>query len=261
MSLQSEIRKIASRLPIGTGGYFTCPKCGRRSKIGITNNVDAIIYQCFSASCGLRGKLPNQLSKDTIGQILNKKVTEGAKHTFQLPDYLIDGFASENSVIMASRYDLLEPYSKGYFKTAYDPRLNRQVFFHLDSDQNIVGAMGRALHPKVLPKAYIYPNTIKTPYVVGTASTGVLVEDILSAIRISALGYVGIALSGTTLQAEYLPLFKPYTKLHICLDKDASIKSIDIKKLLDFYCSDVIITLIEKDFKDMTREEARKILS
>jgi hypothetical protein len=45
------------------------------------------------------------------------------------------------------------------------------------------------------------------------------------------------------------------------LDKDASIQSLKLKKLLDIISKDVRIVLIEKDFKDVSREEAKKILS
>ncbi len=264
MTIESEIRSLASTLSIGNSGYFNCPKCGRKNKFGITNSLEGILYQCFSASCKLKnpiGGLKVALSKEAISSILNKKPVEAPKATFSTPDYLIDGFASEAGLRMALKYDLLEAYGKGLYRTAYDPRLNRQVFFHYDSEGNIVGAMGRALSILVKPKAYIYNNSIKTPWVIGEFADAVIVEDILSAVKIANIGCSGIALSGTELSLEYWDILKNYKTITICLDKDASIKSLKMKKLVDFYCKDARIVLIEKDFKDMSRDEARKVLS
>jgi DNA primase len=205
------------------------------------------------------------MSVSNMLQILNRKLIEHREAPFELPNYLIDGFASENSLKMALKYDLNEAYDNGAFWTAYDPKLNRQVFRHVDKTNQVVGAMGRALSVLQKPKAYIYPNTEKTPWVIGynpvaDNPTAVIVEDILSAVKIYNIGYCGIALSGTVLSPSYLSLFKKFSTIYVCLDKDASIKSFKVKRLLDICCETVIIRFISKDFKDMTRTEAKETL-
>jgi DNA primase len=195
-----------------------------------------------------------------MASILNRKPKEGSKATFELPTYLLSGFASENSLKMALKYDLLEAYGSKVFRTDYDPRLDRQVFYYRNNRTNaVVGAMGRALRPHNRPKALIYPNSQKTPWICGKFDEAVIVEDIFSAVKCYNIGKTGIALSGTTLAVEYLTLFKDYTKVYICLDKDASLKALDMKKLLDIFNKSVIVRLLDKDIKDLTRDEARKL--
>jgi hypothetical protein len=254
------IEKIASTLSLGSSKYIDCPKCQRKNKCGLTHKPDGIIYNCFSASCNFKGKIHDKLSNNQIAQILKVKAITDEERYFRLPTYLIDGFASETGLKLALQYDLLKAYTDKQFKTSYDPKLNRQVFYYRNHNNAVVGAVGRALSPKIKPKAHIYPDSEKTPWVIGKDKTAVIVEDIFSAVKIYNIGLTGIALSGTKLSAEYLEMFKKYDKIIICLDKDASIQSLEIKKALDFICNSVIIQLIQKDFKDMTRDEAKKVL-
>jgi len=258
--INSKLKELASSLPIGSTTYIDCPKCFKKNKMGVTRSILGYVFNCFSSSCRYRGREQVTLSREsistTIGQILNRKAIQDTSRGFKLPDYLIKGFASEDGIRMGLKYNILKLYSQGYYETSYDPKLNRQVFFHKDTLGNIVGAMGRALRFRAKPKAYIYPNSIKTPWVCGTnTQTAVIVEDILSAINVANIELTGIALSGTTLHSDYLFQFEKYTTIIICLDKDASIKAIELKKTLDLICKHVIIVLIEKDIKDMSVDE------
>lgn len=254
------IRDISSTMSVDSTVYETCPMCGGEKKLGVTKLIDGVIYQCFRASCRLRGKYTHPMGKDAIAQILNKKAKEASTSVFRLPDYLVDGFESETGIKMAIKYDLMDAYIDKKYTTAYDPKLNRQVFFYRDIKENIVGAMGRALTSSVTPKAYIYPNSIKTPWVIRNSLTAVVVEDIMSAIKCYNVGYTGIALSGTKLVLDHLDFFNGYDTIIIALDKDAQIKSLELKKILDFYCSNVHIVLLNKDLKDSTRDEAKSVL-
>ncbi len=259
ISIRSAIHQLGLNIPIGASRYFDCPSCGRRKKFGVTKNNTGLIYQCFSISCRLKGHIEYQPSKETMLSILNKEPQEKRK-PFLIPDYLITGFASINSVSLALKYNLMDSYTKGLYQTSYDPKLNRQVFFHTDTEGNVVGAMGRALVYGDKPKAHIYEGSEKTPWKVGTGKIAIIVEDILSAINCSNLGFTGVALSGITLSLEYISQFKDYDTLVIALDKDASDKAIDMRKLLQIYNKDVRILLLEKDIKDMTREESGKLI-
>ena len=263
MQYAKQIKQLASSIPLGVSKYFDCVCCGKKVKLGITNRPEGILYHCFSNSCYLSkaGLLSSSMSASTISQLLNKKLKEGSKHTFEPPTYLIDGFASENSLRMALKYDLIESYTAKLFKTSYDPRLDRQVFYYKNDHNAVVGAMGRALRLHHRPKALIYPNSLKTPWICGDYDEAVVCEDILSAIKVANIGKTGIALSGTTLQLDYLGLFKKYKKVYVALDKDASLKSLELKKLLDIYVKDVIIVLLEKDLKDLPRDKVKELLA
>jgi hypothetical protein len=241
--------------------YFTCPACGKYKKLGLTVDAEGLIYHCFSNSCSLgAGKIQLIPDKHQLESMLSKKVVQTQKE-FDIPPHMMEGFASEDSVKLALKYDLFDGYRENAYRTMYDPRLHRQCFFHKDETGKIVGMMGRALKPKQRPKAHIYTGTIKTPWVVGTKGIAVVVEDIFSAIKCYNIGYTGIALSGTKLTPEYLNLFKKYRAVIVALDRDASIQSIALKKLLDLVCQNVIIVLLDKDIKDLSRDEALNLLS
>lgn len=257
--MKNIIKKLASSIPIGNSSYFSCPKCHKPNKLGITRNPDVTIYQCFSASCGLKGAIKSFLTKDALTSMIKNK-TSTYVQPFVLPDYFIDGLASDDSIKLAQKYNLLSGYSKKAFKTLYDPKLHRQVFLHTNLQGDVVGAMGRALKTSQKPKAHIYVGSEKTPWVVGDTKTLVVVEDILSAIQVFNAGATGLALSGTSIKLDYLDWFKGYDTIIICLDFDAVTKSFDMKKLLDFCAKSVIIKLINKDIKDMNIKEVKELL-
>ncbi len=261
MSLQSDLKSKTSGLAVGNSMYVDCPKCGRTNKCGVTSTTEGLVYHCFSASCNYKGMLPSLPSKESIAHRFNKKTVQHSLPDFRLPDYLIDGFATETGLSLALKYDLLDAYGKGAFRTAYDPRLNRQVFYYKNQDNGIIGATGRALEAGVTPKAHIYLNSTKTPWVIPNGNHAVIVEDIFSAVKAYNVGYTGIALSGTTLQKEYLTFLSGYDTIRICLDKDATIKAFTLRDTVGLYCKDTRIIPLEKDLKDMTRDEARKVLS
>ena len=257
--MRNEIKKLSSSLSVGNSGYYNCPNCYGTNKLGITKHIEGIVYQCFKSSCNTKGFIQVPLSNDAMQHML-KHNEHTYKAKFKMPDYWIKGFASDDSLKFAEKYGLLSPFLDRLFKTFYDPKLHRQVFLHHDIDDNVVGAMGRALEYGVVPKAYIYPNSVKTPFIVGLSNTAVVVEDILSSISIYNAGYTGIALSGTSIILDHLSFFKGFDRIIICLDKDAQEKSLELKKLLDFYCKDVIIIFIEHDFKDLTIAQTKEIL-
>lgn len=260
MSIKSEILQLALRLPIGSTIYVTCPSCFKFKKLGITSTYEGLVYHCFSASCQLKGKLETALSKEAIGFNLNKTPLQ-KKTPFQLPEYLLRGFNSQASIQLALKYSLLEAYRLGLFRTSYDPRLNRQVFFYLDADNTIVGAVGRSLHYTVKPKAFIYEYSDKTPWYCGTGDTAVIVEDIFSAVAACNAGFCGIALSGITLAMDYAERLSKFKTCVVALDKDATLFAFRIKKLLDMYVPNVVLLPLQHDLKDTPVQQIKDILS
>jgi len=262
MKVYQQLNILASTIPTGCTKYFDCPECGREKKLGMTNKTQGVVYQCFAASCSIKGIITHNDRPMSKASLLSSiKGLLGIKPMFTVPNYLINGFASEMSLKMAMQYDLIKPYTEDVLHTAYDPKLMRQVFFHKDLKGKVVGAFGRALLFGVKPKSYIYPNSIKTPIVLGESKVAVVVEDMFSAVRVYNSGSTGISLSGTAVHVDYLDFFKGYDKIIIALDKDATVKSLRAKKLLKFVCNNVIILPLQKDIKDMTHEEVIKLLA
>ncbi len=253
-NLKSLVRDISKSLTVGASTYIDCPLCDRSKKFGITKYQDKTLYQCFSASCNARGCLEHALSSVDILNALSKITSPQIyQPTFEVQKHWLNGFNCPQAIALATKFDLMEPYyTQHAFKTSTDLRLMRQVFYYTNPKGEITGASGRALM-RSMKKAFIYPGSIKQPWVIGKATDAVIVEDFFSAIKLYNIGRTGIALSGTEIQEDWLDHFKGFNSLTIALDKDASIKSFDVKKLLQLVSNDVRILLLPKDFKDMTR--------
>ena len=254
------VRGASKFLTEGQTVYLNCPNCGRKTKFGITKYADKTLYQCFSASCNTKGCIENTLSSEDMRKRLDKDYYPiVAKQEFSIPKYWIDGFINQEAIELAQKYDLMEPYRAGQFKTATDVKLMRQVFFYKDLKGDIVGASGRAII-RGLRKSYIYPASTKTPWLCGAFPEAVIVEDMLSAVKVCNVGLTGIALSGTHFQKDWIDYIRKFNKIYVALDKDATLKSFDIKDILTLYVKDVKILMLDKDFKDMSRDEARKVI-
>lgn len=138
----------------------------------------------------------------------------------------------------------------------FDPKQRRVVFLIKDSG-DIVDAAGRSLSPSIKPKWYRYSNS-RYPFTCGNGDTAALVEDGASACAVSSI-MAGVALLGTTLKDTFLSPLQRFRKVLICLDKDASKKSIEMHRVLSYYV-DVEVRLLEDDLKYLTAEQIQKTL-
>ena len=75
-----------------------------------------------------------------------------------------------------------------------------------------------------------------------------LVEDCISAGVLLSAGLTGIAILGTSLKDSYIPAFKKYKKVYVCLDKDATSKAFDIADQLRYYV-DTEVKILDDDIK------------
>jgi DNA primase len=76
----------------------------------------------------------------------------------------------------------------------------------------------------------------------------VLVEDCISACVLFSTGLTGIAILGTSLKNSYIPAFKKYKKVYVCLDKDATSKAFDIADQLSYYVN-TEVKILDDDIK------------
>jgi hypothetical protein len=86
------------------------------------------------------------------------------------------------------------------------------------------------------------------------------VEDAVSAAAVAATGeYAGVALLGTSLSSGFTGWSK-FNKMIVALDKDASLKALEMQRMLSWYTS-TQVCLLDKDLKVYPVEEIRKILN
>ena len=244
---------IENKPESGVTVYATCPACNSNGKFSMTNMGGYVLYHCFRNSCGLKpGRVDfNRTHEDLQAYIQGRR----ERKEFVLPDRLAKAYTNLEVRRYLEKYNSLEAYEKGLVDIAYDPKLNRLVWIVWDSGR-VVGAVGRLLGVGIGPKAVAYPNSLPVPLKVGTGKNLFLVEDCASACSIARLPDVtGMALLGTNFKDEYLPYVMGYDSITIALDKDARLKTLKLKKYLSLFNDNVGVWFLDKDIKDMNKEE------
>ena len=147
--------------------------------------------------------------------------------------------------------------STGRAKLYYDPRQQRIVFIIRRKDNGIVGAVGRGLSSSVYPKWFLYGDK-SYPFVCGTSDRAILVEDCASACAVSSI-MTGVALLGTSLPDDYIPVLKEFKKVTVALDRDATSKAFDINQKLCYYVRSQV-KILEEDLKYYDTDQIKEIL-
>src|SRR6056300_2106735 len=81
-------------VPNGQTKRTNCPNCGGYNTFTVTNNMGSLIWNCYKASCNIRGGTRVHLSVDDIRTSFSG-VKEFAEESFRLPDYIIP-YTGEN---------------------------------------------------------------------------------------------------------------------------------------------------------------------
>ena len=69
----------------------------------------------------------------------------------------------------------------------------------------------------------------------------------------------GVALLGTSLPDDYIPILKEFKNITVALDRDATSKAFDINQKLCYYVRSQV-KILDEDLKYFNTEEIRKIL-
>ena len=248
-----------------------CPNCGGSSCLSISKIDGYIVYQCFRASCKIRGKLHDDLSVDTIrtylsnlsdNSISNSPSRETLVRSYQIPDHFISPLQNTLSHSLLSRYNLIDYYIHNPTRIRYDPKLNRLVFILVDHEGVPKGATGRSLvYSNTLPRWYVYDRLGGCPYIARRSGistrTAILVEDCISACVGNRI-LDCIALLGTSISSDCIQFLLPYDNLYVALDDDATGKAIKLQKQLSAYKPTQIIPL-RKDLKYYSPDELQDL--
>lgn len=135
---------------------------------------------------------------------------------------------------------------------------DNRIWFPVPSDEEgeLAAIVGRGESPKWLVRR----NQNKKVGVWGTGKSLVIVEDIISAIRVSDCGYSAMPLLSSTLQSKYLTDFSKYDNIYIWLDNDnhqVLSSRLKIKHKLDLLYNNVIIIPATQP-KDLSNSEIKK---
>ena len=230
----NNIYNIVSDMNISNGvtKRITCPNCGSRNTFTVTNNMGSLVWNCYKASCNIKGGTRVHLSADDIRTSFGG-VKEFVEESFRLPDYII-------------------PYAgKSYYgidnkHLMYDVKEDRIVFVVKHNDE-IVDATGRSLQNK-LPKWKRYGKSA-LPYAFGCGKVAVVVEDCVSATLVGNDVLVGVAVLGTSLSESHKSYLSQFSTTIIALDPDALPKTLSFAKELRGYVDNIKVLKLKDDLK------------
>jgi hypothetical protein len=233
-----------------------CPVCHKVNTFTISRVNGRILWNCYSAGCKIKGV--KQFSRTTaeIRERVRQNYHDFYHTDFAVPESFTIFTNNPQAVDYVRRNNCMKAYHNRFADIMYDSKQNRVVFM-IKNNHSVCDAVGRGLNKFVKPKWYRYGKSNRL-FTCPESDVGVLVEDAASACAISPVA-TGIALLGTNLRDVNIPELRKFKHIHICLDPDATRKSLSIQSHLSYYVSCDIVRL-EDDLKYFSPEEIRKLV-
>ena len=220
---------------------LNCPVCNSYKTFSVTNNMGSLLWNCYKASCSVRGSTRVHLSVDEIRDIQNKQKSQVVTN-FELPEYVVSHNGRSEIDDWCNKWGL-DPQTLDLF---YDVKEHRVVFPIVENGR-VVDATGRSIFNKI-PKWKRYGNS-DLPYSFGCGSIAIVVEDCISAGVVGSDVYVGVAVLGTSLLDSHKRFLSQFSTTIIALDPDALPKTISFAKELRSHVRDVKILKLKDDLK------------
>ncbi len=269
------IKQAALSLSIGENEKVYCPFCDNiepyAPSLSVTRIAEGILYHCYRAVCsgqGFIGTLPSNLLKDknvnlTVKLFKPKPYEKETTHVLPVmveyigKKYCISCLELErNNIRQTGGTDEVALVMPLYSREGYE-------FGHTTKIIHPNGTQLKAIH-------YLTTDTCKLHYarhypsgsdLISTGTTVILVEDVLSAIRVSEFRQ-GVALLGTHLNdAMIQDLLKAgYKNVILALDPDAVGKALKMKEKYSLFFNTWRVPVLTKDPKDLGRGELQKEL-
>jgi hypothetical protein len=230
---------------------MNCPLCNSYKTFSVTNNMGSLLWNCYKASCNIKGSSRVHLTVEEIRAIQNKTVSTDTKK-FALPEYVVPH--SDNKAVKEWCAEWLIDANE--LDLYYDVKESR-VVFPIKSDGRIVDATGRSIYNKI-PKWKRYGDS-GLPYSFGYGSIAVVVEDCISAVCVGSDVYVGVAVLGTSLLDSHKRFLSQFSTTIIALDPDALPKTLSFAKELRSYVKDVKILKLKDDIKYRLEEDIENL--
>ena len=223
-----------------------CPECGRSNTFTATNQMGKLVWNCYANSCSLSGATNIPMSVDEIRKRMkefkefsvvyteenDKNINVKLPEVFTIPEYLVPYTAYDGNSNDALIYEFCDGYGlwAADLDLYYDVKENR-IVFSVQDEGRIVDAIGRAIDENVVPKWKRY-GTYAEGFIRGQHSLAIIVEDVVSACVIETLGATGVAILGTTLNANHIEALRGFKRVIVALDPDAAEKTIAYTKML-----------------------------
>lgn len=259
---------LAKTLPLGHKLRSDCPECGLDTNTNaaiINHNLQG--YSLYCNACGYNPFSPK--GKQTLAELaeLRKLNEEAQRHaqsrTIELPEdttYNLSDFSNEGRHWLFKAGitpRIINKYSIGYSKKL------RRVILPVYGN-GLIWFQNRAVFEGQKPK-YLQPNIAKNAIfnvgLINRNSTVIIVEDILSAIRVTEAGYVAVSILGTKLSDWQIHRITNAKRVITWLDGDRAGRkgAASIRKTLSMLM-EVGNIVTEKDPKCYSDQQIRKII-
>lgn len=259
MNYKSEIVLLAAAIGVGESNRVLCPACDggstHEASLSITREESgALVWQCFRASCELRG------TTDRTGSLIQRPTQELKK-----PRAV---FAGRTQALSKGQLDRIQELwgitdpEHWYWTNDYGGRVAMSIRSpkYLHRGWLLRDIRGTA---KVKALTYTEPNEEGLSwYKTSPNAPTVLVEDIPSSVRVSR--YMNaVALLGTGIGVDRAIEIGEYSTkpVILALDQDATSLAFKWANRWGLLWGDVIVLPLSKDFKNMTEDELRSTLN
>jgi len=269
-----DIKEAGAQLPLGSTETIECPFCrndweaqGRPSiwaptkSMSVTRATAGILYLCHRATC-TKGRGGGIVSDTLTKKHLTQQKVEWTPKICRHPmTFVSDDVYGEMVAPYHISKELMQLQEFKWLPTEnrlYMPTFNAQGY--------TIGGTAKTrlkgLKPKVIQ--YRHNNVPMIHYPKGQPTVDVpliLVEDVLSALRLASAGLRAAALLGTNIGPRDLDyLTKNEREIILMLDGDASQKAVNYKRNLSTYFDTFIVVPLPygKDPKDLTDKELKE---
>lgn len=239
-----------------------CPECRGRNTFTATNNMGDIKYNCFKLGCTVGGIYGTDMTAAEIHRYREQQQQQRAytnikkeKETMEIPEYVVTPKASHTK---HQRY--IRRWGIALGDVMYDVK-DERVVFPIKHGGRIVDAVGRAVGKKQNPKWYRYTGEADY-YKVGTGSTLLIVEDVVSAvIAVQEMPYItAMAILGTSMNPKHFEKIGEYDKVIIALDPDAIGKTVEYRREIELWTGRKTTAMnLQDDIKYKMEEDIEKL--
>ena len=231
-----------------------CPFCGGRNKFTLDKFDGKLIWNCYRASCGVKGAYTGKRDINAAKSYLQGNATQRFKAKYkEIPTLTTRVTNHDPAISYLKHVNSFDAYLRGDIKIRYAPKEDRVLFYNPEG----TGAVGRSLRP-VRAKWWSYGD-LASGISIGTGKHAILVEDVASACSVSnVVGFVGIALLGTNITKSIAKTLSKYERITLVLDNDASLKAVSLSRKLNIQC---YVRFTKLDLKYLDTDKIREVIN
>ena len=241
------IQKYIDDLDLAEGDVVrgSCPDCGAMNTFTASKLGGAVVYNCYKLGCKIQGIYTvGMTASDIEARMKDIPKPKPKIEAMNIPEHVVKGVGKEWHWLLDEFRDKWDLHDQGLM---YDLKDSRAVFpiFHKGVMIDAIGRSLKGANPKWLR------YTGKANYfLAGIGDTAVVVEDVISAITVTKLGFTGMAILGTSLSVAHMSQLGEYSQVIVALDPDAAHKTLKYRREIEEWTGVATIALrLDDDIK------------